>query len=236
MRSFWQIFLLILGAAGALYAQVPVPGTVMPVPLPQPYGYSNTVIDRDGNLLVFDVITSYSPAPLTPPSTVPLAGSSTAVAVVRTVPPGVLSMKTRITVGSGDGTRTFTRTSEFDGSFQVVGAGAHAVYAIVTSYVQAATSVTATNRLVALTVIAGVLPSTLPSVDVPLRADVKLSPANDIRLQDVLSIVDAPIPMILMPVTPGAPRPVAPVAQRRMQFVRYSGAGTFEVTDPVQLP
>ena len=51
MRSFWQVFLLILLAAGALYAQeqgrvqarVPVPGTVMPVPLPQPYGERHPV-------------------------------------------------------------------------------------------------------------------------------------------------------------------------------------------------
>src|SRR5262249_16439257 len=71
-------------------------------------GLSASAIDHNGNLSVFDTIYSY-------PVVVP--GQPTPV---RTVP----SVKTRVTVITGDGKKM--NPVEYDGSFQVIGTGAHA--------------------------------------------------------------------------------------------------------------
>ena len=89
---------------------------------------------------------------------------------------------------------------EYDGMFQVIGIGAHAIYPVVTTYSTASTggstTVTTTRRLVELTAVAGVLTATLPTTDVRLGAEVKLATATDNATADTLSIVDiAPSPL-----------------------------------------
>ncbi len=235
MRRFSPIFLMVLLLASALHAQEPGPtavfigggvtrpGIPVPIPVSASYGYSSSAIDRDGNVFVFDTqySYSYSPAPL-PPSGEPV--------VFRPIIP---SVKTRVTAVKADGRGKDSK--EFDGPFQIVGVGAHAVYAIVNATSATSTGAfTAARRLVALT-LTGMLPlAVLPSADVPPRADVKLSAAADTRSADTLSFVDAaPNPMILVPMGPAG---TAPVVRRFVQIVKYSGTGVFELSNPVELP
>jgi len=111
-------------------------------------------------------------------------------------------MKTRVTVITSDGKKL--NPVEYDGSFQVIGIGAHAVYAIVTAYTATTSTVlpggpttatpviafTTTRRLVALNAVAGILTASVPSLHVPLRAEVKLALATDNTAADTLSLVD----------------------------------------------
>src|SRR5262245_46560028 len=77
--------------------------------------YSNSVIDSNGNLLIFDVFYSYPT--LLPPS--PSADPAR--------PTYTPALKTRVTVITADGRSK--KSFEFDGSFQVTGVGRRAVYA-----------------------------------------------------------------------------------------------------------
>src|SRR5215510_1915125 len=83
--------------------------------------------------------------------------------------------------------------------FQVTGVGRYAVYALVNDYVASATPTQAPTflrRLVAL----GPLFPTLPSVDVPFQAQVKVSAVGDDSALDAIAVVDnRPNPPILAP-------------------------------------
>src|SRR5215470_9192027 len=102
MRCFVSI-LIALSTVGMAYGQVgaPLPGPVPPVPF---YGPSTSAFDHNGNLLVFDILYSYS-----------------SVLPGRTGPPTV---KTRLTVITPDGSAK--PAVEYDGAFQVVGSGWYA--------------------------------------------------------------------------------------------------------------
>src|SRR5215475_2201145 len=122
------VMLIVLCMGSVVYAQVgggvpaPFPG-VAPVPF---YGPSTSVIDRNGNLLVFDALYSYpTPMPAQP-------------VILQPTP-----AKTRVTVITTDGTAK--PPVEYDVSFQGVGAGWYAVYAIVSAYVAGPTADLATR-------------------------------------------------------------------------------------------
>ena len=209
------VMLIVLCMASVVYAQVrggvpaPFPG-VAPVPF---YGPSTSVIDRNGNLLVFDALYSYpTPMPAQP-------------VILQPTP-----AKTRVTVITTDGTAK--PPVEYDGAFQVVGAGWYAVYAIVNAYVAGPTAVPPTRRLLAFNVVAGVPLSPLPAIDVPLRAEVQLSAARDSSGSDLISFVD-PLsdPLILAP-TAGT----APIARRFAQILKYTGGTNFVAGTPIPLP
>jgi hypothetical protein len=177
MRSFVLLF-IVFSITSAAYAQVPTgAGTALPLPpMPLPpifSGFSNSVIDHAGNLLMFDnaypvlVATSLSPA------------------------------KTHVTVISSDG-KTQNRY-DYDGSMQILGVGDNAVYAFVSGFVPSMTAAigsTITRRLVALRVIAGTLPATLPSIDLIGNEDVKLSAGSGANGTDTIATIQSIFPPI----------------------------------------
>jgi len=101
------VMLVVLFTGGAAYAQVtgsvfPVPGPIAPVPF---FGSSTSVIDHNGNLLVFDIQYSYpTPMPAQP--------------VVQPVIQPVI--QTRVTVIAPDG--TVKPSVQYPGALQVIGA------------------------------------------------------------------------------------------------------------------
>src|SRR5215471_6556701 len=109
MRRFVLIF-LVFSVTSAAYPQTPTgAGTVvspLPIPLPPIFsGFSNSVIDHTGNVLIFD-------------SSYPLLITGT---LTRTTTPA----KTHVTVISSDG---LTRNGyDYDGSMQILGVGDKAV-------------------------------------------------------------------------------------------------------------
>jgi hypothetical protein len=158
----------------AAYAQVSVGGgLVFPAPTANPvppvfFPISNSVADHEGNVLILE--TSFGLLTPLPLSATVLSG---------------LAGKTHIAVLSSDGK---TKNGyDFDGLFQVVGVGLNAVYAIQTSV--PASSNTAARHLVALQVIAGTLPATLPSVTA--SPDVKLTPGTGSGDPDRLALIDS---------------------------------------------
>jgi len=218
------LFFIVLSMTSMAYGQVFGAGSesigAIPSFAPASYsGFSASAIDHGGNLLVFDTMYSY-------PVAVP--GQPTNV---RPVP----SVKTRVTVITGDGKKM--NPVEYDGSFQVIGTGAHAVYASVTEYTASTVSTggsttpaplfTTTRQLVALNAVAGILTASLPRIDVALRAEVKLAPATDNAAADTLSIVDMiPSPMIMAPMG----TTTAPTVQRFAQLVKYLSGVTFDTS------
>jgi hypothetical protein len=187
-----------------------------------PFGASNSIIDQNGNLIIFDVSYTYPPT----------ANQSSPVRF----PP---IAKTHVTVIAitATGTPTITpKTSfDYDGALQVVGVGRRAVYAIVSTTTatvtplaapgQVPTSIvsggaagagaitvpivpvpfTVNRRLVALNTVAGSLPASLPSIDTLGGADVKISTDADTGTLDTIALIDSPFsPPILAPVMTGA--------------------------------
>jgi hypothetical protein len=204
MKQAVVLLLLVLLSASMAHAQV-TGGAAFPV-----YGPSMSVIDHNGNLLIFDVNYTY---PTTPPG-----------------PPRILSRiptsKTRLTVVRIKGPKDAPK--EFEGNIQVLGAGYYAVYVILSSYTAA--PFTTKRQLMAINVDSAAQPVPL---DVPLRAEVKLLAATDVQHLDTLSFVDPPSnPMILAPM--GA-TPTAPAIQRFARLVTCDG-NAFSPTDPVPLP
>jgi hypothetical protein len=203
------VMLVVLFVGSVAYAQVgvPSPGPLPPVPA---FGSTTSVIDHNGNVLVFDLLFS-----------APMAGQTPVV-------------KTRVTVVTADGTAK--PPVEYAGAFQLIGAGWYAVYATTNAYAYTAapTTIVPTRRLVAFNAIAGVLPSILPSVDAPLRADIKLSASRDNTGSDIISFVD-PLsdPRILTPTTSTT---TAPITRRFAQIVKYAGLGNFVVGAQIPLP
>jgi hypothetical protein len=216
------LFLIVLTASTAAYAQ---PGTtgggnVFPSPVPPiapvpVYGPSTSVFDRNGNLFVFDVSYSYSaPEPGQP-------------VILRST----VKVTTRLTVITPNGTAM--APLQYEGAFQVIGAGWYAVYGIHNAYVAGQTAFVPARTLVAFNVTAGAPLSPLPTLEVPIRADVKLSAARDAGAPDTISFVDAaPNPLILGPNT----GPTAPAIRRFARFVKYSGGANFITSTPIPLP
>ena len=203
--------------AGTVVSRIPV---VMPPIAPIPYGFSNSVIDHKGRLLIFDV--TYEYPTLAPGQAVPFR-----------FPPTV---KTRVTIIENDGTTKHDST--YSGTFQVVGTGRYAVYAIVTDYGVSGTSMQApimiTRRLVAL----GLPFPTLPSIDVSTQAQVKVSAVGDDGAPDMIATVDsAPVPVMLPPTGIMAPMPSIPGQPRMLQMFQFDGTSFKPVTPtPVPVP
>ena len=146
--------------------------------------------------------------------------------------PAQPAVQTSVTVIAADG--TVKPPVQYPGAFQVIGAGWYAVYATINSFTAGPTTMAQTRRLVAFNVIAGVPLSPLPTVDVPLRAEIKVSAARDNTAPDIISFVDPMSdPRILAPTTG---TPTAPIARRFAQVVKYTGGTSFAVGTPIPLP
>ena len=219
---FSILLLIVLSAPRAAYAQLSgTLGSYSPATpgqfgiAPVPYGPSTSVIDHNGNVLVFDVQYSYVPPPAGAPASRPQ-----------------LKTTTRLTVITPGGTAL--PPIQYDGAYQVIGAGWHAVYAITNTYLTGPTvSFAPARTLVAFNVTAGVPLSPLPTLEVPIRADVKLSAARDAGSPDLISFVDVALSPLLF--APGT-GPTIPAIQRFARIVKYSGAATFSAGTPIPLP
>lgn len=234
------LLLLVLCSSSAAFSQVA--GTIAPVPpviMPY-YGPSISVVDHNGNLLVFDVTYSY---------TAPAANTT----ILRLVP----ASKTRLTVIRSNGQPD--KPVEFEGAFQVLGAGWYAVYAVSNTYTlssggggtsggsvvgaigggsgvlnNAGTMISFTTRRKLIAI------STDPTVhvpdplNVPLRSEVKLTSSPDGLAPDTISFVDPQLnPLILAPTGQTA----APLNLRYAQIITWDGKSpAFAKTDPVPLP
>jgi hypothetical protein len=194
------LFSTLFCLASAAFGQVTTPGgTTVPLPLPPVpifSGYSSSVVDSTGNVLIFD--NSFA------------------------VPTGVMatfSAKTHVTVISSDGKTV--NGYDYGGTFQIVGVGHNAVYALTNAFVTATTSQipTINRQLVALRVVAGTLPTTLPNVDAPMNYDVQLSLGIGIGATDTIAFVSHVLP--LMNATP-----VATSAHQVLLFI-FDGAKFF---------
>jgi hypothetical protein len=197
---------VILLAVSSSYAQTDIKGgLIAPTMPPVPYQYTTSVsaIDQFGNLLVFDTVYSYSaPVPVQIPG--------------QPVTPSV--PKTLITVvpGSGQGTpltRQYPATT-----FQILGAGQQALYAVAYSYTIANGRLTSTTRtLVAINVgpAGALLPadvSGFPPANLLPKGDAKLSRGEDIHSPDTISSVDPPTnPLSMTPV------------QRLARIIKFDG-------------
>jgi hypothetical protein len=203
------LILIVLSVASAAHAQV-ISSTLSGL-IPAPfYGANNSVIDHNGNLLVFDVL--YSSSMLIGP----VAAST---------------MKTRVTVVSPDGTAQ--PPVEYPGTVQVIGAGWYAVYAILYTYPGASAASTTTRSLVAFNVIDGVPLSPLPSIPAPTQAAVELSPARDNTAPDLISFVDPRSNSLILTPMAGATAPITP---RYAQIIKYAGGASFVPGPRVPLP
>ena len=167
MRSL-ALFFVVFSFAGALFGQVAVP-------LPPVFsGLSSSVVDSNGNLLIFD--NSFA---------VPLGVMAT-----------TFSSKTHVTVVGPDGKTT--NGTDYSGAFQILGVGRDAVYALVSTFGTVTMSpIPAFSRqVVALHVVAGTLPASLPSIDVPMNDDVKLSPGTAAGGADMIALVSNALPTL----------------------------------------
>ena len=224
MRSFYA-FLLVFLAASTAAAQADDPAPVvnvipgrMPIIAPRPYGFTNSVIDHNGRLWIIDSIYEFPP---------PLATG------IRPAP----SRTTSVTVIENDGVTK--RTAQFNGTFQVLGVGRYAVYALSTDYpifttlAPAQPSMLPSRSLLAL----GPAFPTLPSVAVPLQAEVKVSAVGDDGAPDTIAFVDVtPSPIVL---GPGSATPTAamPTRLRTVQMFQSDGKSFSRLTpSPIPVP
>jgi hypothetical protein len=225
MRSFYA-FLIMFVAANPAAAQTDDPAPVveaspglMPTIAPIPYGFSNSVIDHNGRLWIFDITYDFPP---------PLANG------VRPIP----TRTTRVTLIESNGVTK--STAQFNGAFQVVGVGRYAVYALITDYPPFTTvaqpappSMLPARSLVAL----GPDFPTLPSVAVPLQAEVKASAVGDDGAPDTIAVVDmTPSPILLGPA--GVTTTVTiPTRLRTVQIFRSDGKSFTSLTpSPIPVP
>jgi hypothetical protein len=184
MKRLAMVFVF-LSLTGAVYGQNTTSGLLNNLigALPPVSTVTNSVIDHNGNLLMFDVSYSYQ--------------TTTNQATAVRLPPVV---KTHVTVIAP--TAVNPKTSfDYAGALQIVGIGGQAVYAIDSSYTSTnplppiaapgggvstggGTTIVPTPivsfipgnfRLVALNVVAGSLPAPLPSINTLVGADVKIS-------------------------------------------------------------
>jgi hypothetical protein len=199
-----------------VFSAIAVMGQMAPVF----YGFSNSVIDHNGRLLIFDASYLYPP-------------TLTMQAIPVRFPPTV---RTRVTVIESDASSK--RDAQYDGTFQVIGVGRYAVYAIITNYAFVATPVQApqaptsmTRQLVAL----GPSFPTLPSVDVPLQTDAKVSAVGDNGELDTITLVDNVVrPLMAVSTGTVSPVPPLPAQPRTVQMFRSDGK-SFKALPPVVL-
>jgi len=209
-RLVVMLIVIWTGTVAFGYTQVPAP---LPVPVPVPpisfFSSTTSAIDHNGNLLVFDIQYSYT-----------------------TSTPAQPVIQTTVTVIAADG--TVKPPVQYPGAFQVIGAGWYAVYATINAFTAGPTSIVPNRRLVAFNVVAGVPLSPLPSVDAPLRGEIKLSAARDSTTSDIITFVD-PLadPRILAPTTP---TPTAPITRRFAQILKYAGGANFAAGTQIPLP
>lgn len=181
----WSALLVVFSMAGAAYAQGTAGGGAIalpPISVPPVsinFDSTNSVIDQSGNVLIFDSV---------------LSGLCCSPALSTAAP-------TRVTVISSDG-KTVNGYS-YPGSFQILGVGHNAVYAIVGSVTSGtALPVVVSRTLVALRVVAGTLPATLPSIAVPMNQDVKLSAGTGAGDSDTIAVISGGS-LIALPGTTG---------------------------------
>lgn len=144
---------------------------------------------------------------------------------------------------------------DYDGSFQVIGVGRYAVYAISSTYSMVTSSTTsntvtatasattiafvASRHLVALNANGGVLPQAqlLPSLEVPSRAEVKVSSVGDDGLPDVIAFVDSVATPLIFPPIGTTAVPLMPVAPRTVRLWSFKGSAFQQInTTPITLP
>ena len=212
MRWFAIVLAFFVSATVAM-AQV----AVAPVPVPISYGFSNSAIDHNGRVLVFDAMYSYPP--LLDVQAIPVR-----------FPPIVT---TRVTVIASDANSK--QESQYQGTFQVVGVGRYAVYAIVTNYAIVATAGQAPTSITRQLVALGPSFPTLPSIDVPFNASVKISAVGDDGAPDTIAFV----PNVLTPLVAGStgtiqPLPSIPTQPRTLQMYLCDG-NSFKALTPVVL-
>ncbi|HYR90664.1 MAG TPA: hypothetical protein VE422_41755 [Terriglobia bacterium] len=217
------VLLVILSAVAVGWAQVEVtggisrgPGIPGGLPVIQSFGFGTSILDSAANLFIFDI--SYSRNPVITSMPEPLNGA--------VLPRIAIMPKTRVTVITNTGT-TF-KPVDFDANLQVVGAGRHAVYVLSSTYANGPTFAPA-RRLMALSIAGTALVSPVPSIDVPVNADVKLAAATDSSASDVISFVDPANPF---PLSAAA----APIVRRFARFVKYSVRDGFTSGTPIPLP
>ena len=197
------------GQAGIVIGR---PGAIAPIPY---YAPSGSILDNYGNLIVFDFIYT-NPLILT--------GQTTPVRIP-TIP------RTRVNVVPPGGGAVATK--EYAASFQIIGAGQWAVYAIGTVYTLTSNNqVVSTRSLVAMDVGVGgaKLPadySGFPSTALPIRGDAKLARSYDGSPDTIYSVQPVNPPLMMM----GAASPVA--LPRIARIITYNG--TFKSVD-VNLP
>lgn len=200
------------------------------------YGSSASIVDPHGNLLIFDTVSLVTPLTSTGTAT-----GSAGVAIFPIPGPGMPikiapTPKTRVTVVPG-GTGKPT-TVEYPASFQVIGAGKWAAYAVATAYTLANNQlVTGPRRLIAIDAGAGgnLLPADLSgflSADVRSNADVKLTPSTDSSPDTISSVDQVSNPILVL--IPNGPTGTTPVAVRIARTIRFDGT-RFTSTD-VTLP
>jgi hypothetical protein len=206
MKRFSLLFVL-LSITSAAFGQVAT-GIVTPLP-PIAFGFSNSVVDQSGNVLIFDE--SF-------PGFMGL-GSTTA--------PSSLTPQTHVIVVSPDGKTINGYT--YTGTFQILGVGQNAVYALVNTFSMGTTTTGAppmpvfTRQLVALHVMPGTwsLPTTLtdlPSINVASNQEVRLSLAVGANMPDTIALVSGSS-IILPPLT------ASPMASMPHMVWRYTCDG-----------
>ena len=206
MRLFAILFVILFAAITSAAQIASFPAQVASFPVA--YGFSNSVIGHDGALWIFDATYQYPPPTLMPAQAIPVR-----------FPPIVT---THITMVDSKGNKL--DAPPHSGTFYVAGVGRYAVYAIITDYVVntmgTQTPVTYTRTLVAL---GPAFPATLPSIPVPMQADVKVSAVGDDGAPDEIVFIDREItPLMLGPVTQAATS-VTPTAQRTVQMIQSDG-------------
>ena len=174
----------VFGVLGCL-ALLAAPGSGQVISSLYPYYIASAnVVDSSGNLLVFDTSFAYYPLPIPAQATTSVtssAGTATVSVVTTSIPVIVrqaVMPKTKITVLQSGTGKPVSR--EYSASFQIVGAGKHAVYAIMTEYSTAAgTVLTGARKLV--TINAGVAGEGLPA-DLALFPSAELRPIGEVTL------------------------------------------------------
>jgi hypothetical protein len=209
MRLFAILFVILFAAITSAAQIASFPAQVASFPVA--YGFSNSVIGHDGALWIFDATYQYPPPTLMSAQAIPVR-----------FPPIVT---THITMVDSKGNKL--DAPPHSGTFYVAGVGRYAVYAIITDYVVNTTGtqtpVTYTRTLVAL---GPAFPTTMPSIPVPMQADVKVSAVGDDSAPDEIVFIDREItPLMLGLVTQaGDATSVTPMAQpRTVQMIQSDG-------------
>lgn len=204
-RMAFVCIVLMVSTVGFGQVVVSSGGIAVPSPVPLPpifSGFSNSVIDSAGNILIFD--------------------NSFAVPIVVSMP--TFAQKTHLTVISSDGKTV--KGYDYDGSFQVLGIGRSAVYAIVNTFGTTSITqpVTVTRKLVAFRVSQGALSLPQASLDVPYSDDVKMSAGTgDKGLDTIAFISGAQLPN---------PLSASPVASFLHSVLLYASDGTSFTPNP----